>query len=312
MATLPLQITAGALPLNISYTPQQFAEALAERLQISTEQAFALFTYGAVLPPYDTGPHFLTTESTWYYFDTSTGSYQPIRLNSKSLRYIISNTEPDSDDYDIWYRVAADGTPLDIRKYQAGQWVAFPVDYDNITNKPNLAPVGEMILWPTNVPPQDFLVCNGQAVLRGQYAELFNVIGVTFGSGDGSTTFNLPDLRGRTAVGVGTSPDTDANPTAWTLAQKRGEETHELTATENAEHQHLLFADVVRGAGAPIVNTTNGAARAAVGDGNNDYSMKRSEDTDATLGLSGTSGTGAGHNNIQPSLALNYIIRYQN
>src|SRR5688572_13958247 len=49
--------------------------------------------------------------------------------------------------------------------------------------------------------PTDWLLCDGSAVSRTTYANLFAVIGTTYGSGDGSTTFNLPDLRGRTVAG---------------------------------------------------------------------------------------------------------------
>lgn len=309
MPDLPLQISVGALPLNQSYTPNEFAQALAERLRISTGQAYSLFTSGAVLPTSDTGPHFLTTESTWYYFDYDTGSYQPIQLNSKSLRYIISAVAPSNNDYDIWYRIAEDGTPLDIRKWQAGQWVAFGVDYANVTNKPNLAPVGVIHQWPTNTAPADFLICNGQAVLRGQYAALFAVIGTTYGAGDGSTTFNLPDFRGRTAVGSGTGDATDA--TVWNLAAKRGAETHELTEDENGEHFHFGFAAVSTDGVENSLNATSQVARQSFNIGDQGVTLNRTS-TAATVGRTSVSGSGTGHNNIQPSLTINYIIRYQN
>lgn len=311
MPDLPLTTTMGALPINYSWTPQELADAIAARLRISTGQAYSLFTYGAVLPTSDTGPHFLTTQSTWYYFDYDTGEYQPQKLNSLSLRYIISASAPSNNDYDIWYRIAEDGTPLDVRKWQAGQWVAFTVDYANVTNKPNIAPVGQVMIWPTNTAPQDFLICNGQAVLRGQYAALFGVLGTTYGAGDGSTTFNLPDLRGRVPVGAGTGDATDA--TAWSLASKRGAETHVLTAAQGPEHQHLMFADQTRnGTSVPAPSTTSSVARRLESSALDEYAMKAATDgTEATLGLTAKSGTGAAHNNIQPSLTLNYIIRYQ-
>lgn len=311
MPDLPLTVTVGALLQNQSYTPQEFADAIAARLRISTAQAYSLFTSGAVLPASDTGPHFLTTESTWYYFDYNVGSYQPIRLNSKSLRYIISNTEPNPDDYDIWYRVAADGTPLDIRKYQGGQWTAFPTDYDNITNKPNLAPIGEIIMFGSSTPPQDFLACNGQAVLRGQYAELFAVIGTSWGSGDGVTTFNVPDLRGRTPVGIGTSPDTDANPTAWSVAQKKGAETVELTEAEIPEHEHLIANSSVVDGSAADVSSSNHLAYINESGVDNAYRLKGTGST-PTRGKTSTYGSGDAHNNLQPSIGMPFMIRYQN
>ena len=62
-------------------------------------------------------------------------------------------------------------------------------------------PTGSIILWSTNTAPTSFLECNGTAVSRTIYANLFAVIGVTFGEGDGVTTFNLPDMRGQFARG---------------------------------------------------------------------------------------------------------------
>ena len=55
---------------------------------------------------------------------------------------------------------------------------------------------GEIKMWSTNTPPTGYLECNGAAVSRTTYATLFAVIGTTYGAGDGSTTFNLPDTRG--------------------------------------------------------------------------------------------------------------------
>ncbi|MBN2323434.1 MAG: tail fiber protein [Spirochaetes bacterium] len=57
-------------------------------------------------------------------------------------------------------------------------------------------PVGSIVIWPTEIVPEGYLVCDGREVLRSLYEDLFNVIGERFGAGDGSTTFNLPDLRG--------------------------------------------------------------------------------------------------------------------
>ena len=62
-------------------------------------------------------------------------------------------------------------------------------------------PVGCVIPFAGAAAPTGWLLCQGQAVSRTTYAQLFSVIGTTYGSGDGSTTFNLPDMRGRVAVG---------------------------------------------------------------------------------------------------------------
>jgi len=57
-------------------------------------------------------------------------------------------------------------------------------------------PTGTVIIWVTSTPPAGYIECNGAAISRSTYSALFNVIQTTYGSGDGSTTFNLPDLRG--------------------------------------------------------------------------------------------------------------------
>jgi microcystin-dependent protein len=62
--------------------------------------------------------------------------------------------------------------------------------------QPFLVKTGTIETWSTNVCPTGYLECSGQAVSRATYADLFNVLGTSFGAGDGSTTFNLPDLRG--------------------------------------------------------------------------------------------------------------------
>jgi microcystin-dependent protein len=314
MPDLPLTVTAGALPVNLSYTPQEFADALVARMKISTSQAYSLFTSGAVLPTSDTGPHFLTTESTWYYFDYQTGNYQPIKLQPKSLRYIISPNAPSSQDYDVWYRVAADGTPLDIRKFQNGQWTPYPIDYANVSNRPNIAPIGEIIMWPTASAPLDFLVCNGQTVLRGQYSDLFNVIGTTYGAGDGSTTFNLPDLRGRAPVGIGSGDATDA--TAWSIAQKRGAEGVTLTPSNipDLKAQTKLYSTGYgfEDAQAPDPSDPDGYFTL-------DNTQRRTNTTNDGLGVNILNTNIVTNPNeatavslIQPSLGINFIIRYKN
>ena len=83
-------------------------------------------------------------------------------------------------------------------------------------------------------PNGDWLLCDGSAVSRVGYATLFKVIGETYGSGDGSTTFNLPDLRGRTAIGVGRSTGLADR----AIGQAIGEESHTLSVDEMPSHNH--------------------------------------------------------------------------
>jgi len=64
-----------------------------------------------------------------------------------------------------------------------------------------LIPVGTVIWFAKNTAPSGYLICNGSAVSRSDYSDLFNIISTTFGAGDGSTTFNLPNLTGKVAYG---------------------------------------------------------------------------------------------------------------
>jgi len=99
----------------------------------------------------------------------------------------------------------------------------------------------------TTTSPSGWLLANGNAVSRTTYSALFTAIGTTYGTGDGSTTFNLPDLRSRMPMGAGTGLGLNASGTGVTsgtamtaraLGAWFGEETHLLTATELASHTH--------------------------------------------------------------------------
>lgn len=95
-------------------------------------------------------------------------------------------------------------------------------------------PPGTLIAYAGQVAPPGYLLCNGQAVSRATYAALFAAIGTTYGAGDGSTTFNLPDLRSRVPLGFGQGVGLSNR----TLAAKGGEESHTLTTAELPIHAH--------------------------------------------------------------------------
>lgn len=158
-------------------------------------------------------------------------------------------------------------------------------------------PVGCVIPFAGAAAPTGWLLCQGQAVSRTTYAQLFSVIGTTYGSGDGSTTFNLPDMRGRVAVG------SDAN-----LGTISGEKTHVQTANEIANHGHGLRANpplnleiqnIYAGQYLRAAALKANAWGAAV-DIYNNYA-------DATGVIA--SGENVAMNLMQPSLYLNYLIK---
>lgn len=91
--------------------------------------------------------------------------------------------------------------------------------------------VGSIIAYSSITLPEGYLVCDGSAVSRSTYSDLFDVIGTTYGPGDGSTTFNLPNLSGNVAVG---------SSSGYILGASGGEYSHEITLTELAEHDHVV------------------------------------------------------------------------
>ena|SRR5215469_6133999 len=88
----------------------------------------------------------------------------------------------------------------------------------------------------TAAPNGEWLMCSGQAVSRATYAALFAAIGTAYGAGDGSTTFNVPNLQGRIPVGQDTG-------TFATLGAVGGEQTHALNVNEMATHTHTISSD---------------------------------------------------------------------
>ena len=167
-------------------------------------------------------------------------------------------------------------------------------------------PSGTIVPYAGSSAPSGYLLAYGQAVSRSTYSDLFSAIGTTYGVGDGSSTFNLPDLRGRTIAGQddmgGSSADRLTNQTGGvngdTLGGTGGSETHTLTTAQLAAHTH--------GAGSYT------AALPASGSGTGGANMNQGTTSQVNLTVSGTSGSagsGSAHNNVQPTIILNYIIK---
>jgi microcystin-dependent protein len=152
--------------------------------------------------------------------------------------------------------------------------------------------------------PSGWLLCDGTAVSRTDYANLFNLVGTAFGAGNGSTTFNLPDLRGRSIIGVGQG----ASLSNRTRGQTGGTESHQLSTTELPSHQHFSFNNSSSSVGSPAMTASQYPNRYNSTGTNGSYDIQGST-TAATIGLTSVTGDNTSHNNMSPFMALSYIIR---
>ena len=176
---------------------------------------------------------------------------------------------------------------------------------------PGIVPSGTVLPYAGATAPTGYLLSFGQNVSRSTYAALFTAIGTTYGVGDGSSTFGIPDLRGRVVAGQDDMGDTSADRLTSPingdiLGAAGGSESHTLLTTELAGHQHLLFADAEGGQVYPTAS--NYVAKKGNWGSSNNYQASGT-DTVASLGLSSSTGGGQAHNNVQPTIILNYIIK---
>jgi microcystin-dependent protein len=177
-----------------------------------------------------------------------------------------------------------------------------------------VVPAGSVQMYAGTTEPSGWLFCYGQAISRTTYAALFAVISTTYGAGDGSTTFNLPDIRGRVVAGQDDMGGSSANRLTGvtgsvngdTLGGTGGTETHTLSTAELASHSHgagtyqSFRTDVCRNPGTDTNNQTGG--------GGNIVKTVSTEQLDIE-GTSSSAGSDNAHNNVQPTIILNYIMK---
>jgi microcystin-dependent protein len=146
--------------------------------------------------------------------------------------------------------------------------------------------IADITAFAGNFAPLGWVLCNGQLLSITEYEALFTILGTTYG-GDGVTTFAVPDLRGRAAMGMGSGPGL----TTRVIGEKNGTETVALTTNHLPAHQHGLPSVKMRATGTNTVGLVEGGVQVAT----------------ASLGTNATA-AGTAHNNVQPFLACNYII----
>lgn len=156
-------------------------------------------------------------------------------------------------------------------------------------------PIGTVIPYASNKNiPTGFMICDGAEVSRTTYSKLYSIIEDRYGYGDGSTTFNLPDLSGRVVVGVDKN-DLDLHEHG--IAS--GEKEHTLTVDELASHAHS--------ANNFVYNPDRTPKHAiAVGSGSSQIAYDKDGDTFLEINMAGNSQP---HNNMQPFMTMYYIIK---
>jgi len=140
---------------------------------------------------------------------------------------------------------------------------------------------GAILIYPIATAPTGYLLCDGSAVSRTTYSDLYSIIGTTYGPGNGSTTFNVPNLKGRIPAGIDSSQaEFDS------LGETGGSKTHTLITSEIPAHTHSIASNIDTGTA-----ISAGALRGGSGK------------------QSGSAGGDGSHNNLQPYIVLNYVIK---
>ncbi len=170
-------------------------------------------------------------------------------------------------------------------------------------------PAGAMIAYGGSSAPTGWLICNGASLVRTDYAALFAAIGTTYGAADGSH-FTLPDSTGRVLAGKEASATRLTSAVSGvdggTLGATGGSQSHTLTTAQLATHNHTLtdpqHAHTYTAAVGAFLNPGGGGSATSAAAG----TSTSSSSTGITLA---DTGSGAAHNNVQPTLVVNHIIK---
>lgn len=164
-------------------------------------------------------------------------------------------------------------------------------------------PPGIILAYGVASAPSGWALCDGSAISRTTFSALFAIIGTTWGVGNGTTTFNIPDLRGRAPIGQGTG----SGLTARTLAATTGEETHLLTTAETPAHSHgVTDPGHTHDFNTDISGLGGGPGWFGIAAPQPQAGVIVSNTTGISIQNAGGGGT---HNNMQPSVVVNFIIK---
>jgi len=180
----------------------------------------------------------------------------------------------------------------------------------NLTGIPSV-PSGSIFPYGGTSEPLGYLFCYGQEINRITYSDLFSAIGTTYGTGDGSTTFNLPDIRGRVVAGQDDMGGSSAN---RLTGQTGGVDGDVLGGTGGGETVTLLDANMPSGVGINsnlLLNesTVDNAGNPLMPTGSYPSYPKVATVSASDTTVFDSSGSDTPANNVQPTLILNYIIK---
>lgn len=230
----------------------------------------------------------------------------------EALNTIFIETPP-------WLGITVHGEPERTERQQFGS-TPYAFTADTAMTAVHGVPPGTMAIWGGETVPEGWIRCNGDSYPRGgEYASLFAVIGTTWGEGDDpGNTFNVPNMGGRTPIGAmeagqgheqntpGQVPST-AGLTAHAVGDLLGEETHSLSLAELGSHDHTYLDYIQSG----WCDSDNGGTSHVM---DNVATTSLDRRTGMTGGIDtngdGTKDAAAEHNEMQPSMAAMFIIKY--
>lgn len=191
----------------------------------------------------------------------------------------------------------------------------------NFFGNPYIIPIGGSLdFWGSSAPNSSFALMYGQAISRTTYATLFSLLGTFYGTGDGSTTFNIPDLRGRVVAGKDDMGGSAAGRLTLSyfghstnLGDTGGAESHTLTSGQIPAHTHPNtltdpghFHDYNASNNNQAGATGGGSLSLAIATNNTTTSASL---TGITINNAANTGGGGAHNNVQPTIISNKLLR---